>query len=1164
MNWLREADAEPLPGYRLIKPLGTGGFGEVWLCEAPGAIHKAIKFVYGNLHAEDGGNIRAEQEYRALQKVKEVRHPFVLSIERIDICDGELVIVMELAEKSLHDCLVEEQEAGHLGIPHDVLISYLSDAADGLDYLIERFGLLHLDVKPRNLFLVGNHVKVADFGLVKNLERQSSSGLMGGMSPMYAAPETFSGQMSKHSDQYSLAIVYMELLTGQRPFNARTIRQLALQHMSEEPDLRALPEADRPIIARALSKDPAKRFPNCVSFIRALGGVINRPDTFSDIGMQTPYPPRPLAPEEKTPPTAPRYKSESPKAPQKPSSPVIDTDRDSLHVTQAQVEVGTLRPAIFIGVGGFGMLALKELRRRMLDRVGDLTQTPSFRFLYIDPDPEAPAEAVEVADDKALRDDQVFLMRLQPVTNYRRRILDHLNEWLPREKLYSIPRSLQTIGSRALGRLAFCDNYLRFDTRFSREVQVATHPESLAQTMTQSGMTLRDNCPRIYILAAAGGGASGMLTDIGFTLRRRLAKMQFGKAPLTAFLFCGAPHDPSTPKTELANIAATLTELNHFHDPAISFSAQYGGPDGPKLVAQERPFTSIYLMERENRGPDSPEQCAAHLASYLVQDLTSPLGSELDMLRDSPAPFGRTPFRSFGAAGIWFPRGLLLRSASRLMCQRLLYEWQEPGPLHAYKPVDDLCAKMQVTPALQPDAMMARMQKTASASGPSFAEAIATLMGEFENDLPNGLEDSADWSKKAFERMVGFVGSGGDESLTGSYIQSRVTRSLNQAVIDVANEFTARLHEYAIRLMEMPGKRIAATEAAMYRMSQFCSQIADSVARRIPDLAQKSGQAWAELKASYEVCQHGTGYRLFGNRVPRNLRTFLTELSDYASAKLKELLVGATARLYRTIHTGLEEKIRDLTFHRQRLSFLERILEPESSKSHSGSHPGLLPPAPSQASMISSTTQGADQVLLPFGEKDIEWAAARFVMNVSADQWTRLEEVLQTLVLAPLGGLHSICQKAGDLLGQLAGPLIDQTVAYLNKILNVADIAEGEFLAGGKRANIVALIQKCWEKAQPLVPGELKEQSGYLIISATEAGMALAKDVNLSMPTLKVVHAVGQTSDISICREQSYLAAKYLEEMLSHCKPAYLDLASRPATSPHSRFDILEWVPLDS
>ena len=128
---------------------------------------------------------------------------------------------------------------------------------------------MHLDVKPRNLFLVGDHVKVADFGLAKHLERQSSSGIMAGISPQYAAPETFTSRITKHTDQYSLAIVYMELLTGKRPFTGKTIRELALQHMNVEPDLTALPERDRRAVGRALAKDPFKRFPNCKAFIEA-------------------------------------------------------------------------------------------------------------------------------------------------------------------------------------------------------------------------------------------------------------------------------------------------------------------------------------------------------------------------------------------------------------------------------------------------------------------------------------------------------------------------------------------------------------------------------------------------------------------------------------------------------------------------------------------------------------------------------------------------------------------------------------------------------------------------------------------------------------------------------------------------------------------------------
>ena len=83
----------------------------------------------------------------------------------------------------------------------------------------------------------------------------------------------FHGKISRHCDQYSLAIVYQELLTGTLPFNGKNIRQLLLQHTQDEPDLQPLPARDRAMRgAGAAQRIPEHRFPSCLDFVRALQG----------------------------------------------------------------------------------------------------------------------------------------------------------------------------------------------------------------------------------------------------------------------------------------------------------------------------------------------------------------------------------------------------------------------------------------------------------------------------------------------------------------------------------------------------------------------------------------------------------------------------------------------------------------------------------------------------------------------------------------------------------------------------------------------------------------------------------------------------------------------------------------------------------------------------
>src|SRR5207249_4826860 len=134
----------------------------------------------GNLDSFAADGNAVEQELQALKRIKDVRHPFVLSLERIEIVEGELAIVTELADKNLQDVFEERRAGGMTGIPVLELLCYMHDAAEALDHMYQKHRLQHLDIKPRNLFVIAGRVKVADFGVVTSLERPGAAGIGGG------------------------------------------------------------------------------------------------------------------------------------------------------------------------------------------------------------------------------------------------------------------------------------------------------------------------------------------------------------------------------------------------------------------------------------------------------------------------------------------------------------------------------------------------------------------------------------------------------------------------------------------------------------------------------------------------------------------------------------------------------------------------------------------------------------------------------------------------------------------------------------------------------------------------------------------------------------------------------------------------------------------------
>ncbi|HEY7424288.1 MAG TPA: protein kinase [Gemmataceae bacterium] len=257
----------PSEGYTLGPEIGSGQFGVVFRATAPGGIPVAVKRIMRPLSDE-----MCKRELRALELLSQLRHPALLSIHTFWQRQDRLIIVMELADESLADCLKECKKAGREGIPPGELIAYFREAAEALDYLHSQ-NLMHRDIKPANLLRLKRHAKVADFGLVR-LQAQSLDATLPSGTPLYMPPECFRGQVSVHSDQYSLAITYAEMRLGRRIFRSKNMLDLALEHEKGTPDLNGLGEAERKVLLRALAKKPDGRYPSCHEFVQALSEVV--------------------------------------------------------------------------------------------------------------------------------------------------------------------------------------------------------------------------------------------------------------------------------------------------------------------------------------------------------------------------------------------------------------------------------------------------------------------------------------------------------------------------------------------------------------------------------------------------------------------------------------------------------------------------------------------------------------------------------------------------------------------------------------------------------------------------------------------------------------------------------------------------------------------------
>ena len=536
-----------IAGYRLTERLGVGGFGEVWRAVGPGGFSKAVKILFGHVSGP-----QADTELKSLNRIRDLRHPFLLSIERVEVVDGRVIVVTELADRSLDQRFRELVAAGQRGVNREELLRYLRDAADALDFMSEEHGLQHLDIKPENLLLQGTHAKVGDFGLTKAIGHAQHSQI-NGFTPLYAPPELFEGRPDRGSDQYSLAIVYQTMLTGIPPFSGRTASQLMAQHLKSSPDLSSLLPSDRAVVARALSKNPRTRFSGCRQFVdelmkrrptKSLGDRASTGSTAAVVSSSTDL----SSTEKITSDHSMLHGSATPLA------PVISQPEDGLH-----------RPTLFVGIGGLGCRAVVQLCQRIQQRFPAATLS-AVQFLCIDSDSQAIA-GLEQSSAGSTRAIKTVPTPLRTTQDYRKESSEHLT-WLSRRWLFNIPRSGHVEGLRPLGRLSFVDHAEEIRSVFQTSLATLVNAESNSTFTRETGLALDTNGIDVCLVGSTSGGtSSGCLLDVAWVVRELAMNGRMPPVRVSAMLLHGTAHGRQLADMQDANTVSFLQELQHFSVP---------------------------------------------------------------------------------------------------------------------------------------------------------------------------------------------------------------------------------------------------------------------------------------------------------------------------------------------------------------------------------------------------------------------------------------------------------------------------------------------------------------------------------------------------------------------------------------------------------------------
>jgi hypothetical protein len=1069
----------------------------------------------------------------------------------------------------------------------------MRDAAEALDYMNENFGLQHLDIKPQNLLLVGGRMKIADFGLVKDL-RGGSATITGGVTPFYATPEAFDGRVSRFSDQYSLAIVYQELLTGKRPFNGSNVHQLVMQHVQERPNLNSLPPEDRDAIGKALNKNPEDRYNTCKELVRDLRSqrgtnAISNPVSPPPASFRTPSSrdqenqterKRPKSPvldgglsTTALPPLMPRagvpgYPSESGKTGPDtfPSNYPADIEKNGSGKPLAQAlwekanvrdkslpavvggakpettGEGVLLPALVIGLGKTGLEVLQHFRRELKERFHEVEDLPNIRLLYLDTDPAALTLATDANTQGALTRFEVLVTRLNRASHYLkpRHGRPKIDSWFDPTMLYRIHRNEETGGVRALGRLAFFGNYRTITAKLQAEITACTAPDVLTAAAKKTGLQMRSNKPRVYIVTSlAGGTGGGMFIDLAYVVQDFLQKIGYDLPEIVGLFFLPAADAKLSRTMALGNAYAALTELNHFTSPNVSFFARFDEREGV-LSNPNAPFSrGIFL----SASPETQQERELVQLSgqFLCQELTTPLGRIVEATRlttTAPVgPCGDMHCQSFGLYRYSWPRRALLQRAARRFCRQLVENWLAKKNQLAQEQVATAIKEQWEDQQMGAEALIARFQEACEqALGRSPETAFAAITDPLTSKEGRILELGQDAVQEALKALAGIVGLPVDMG----FLQAPgvLEETLQHEAETLMRDWQAKLDQFTVNLVEQPDYRLAGAEEAIRQGGRMIEQILTHHEPLGQELLEKSNKAHERLGSLV------AGFRdiVKGGRKGQPLLAELIELLKlYPRWRYQSLVLRTVNYTYTSLRGYLSDQIREVGFFRLRLGELAASFQRAGSKESSGA-------------------TATHSLLFPVGCSNLDEAVDNLFPEMTKEELGELDRRIQCMIQQQFMSLKYVCTTSTHLIRNLEERMLAEVENFVADRLDGTNVVETFFSRYNDEDAALEGIVQAFEEATPnLICPRLSGHGGLAYLCVPEGQESRFE----TLATQALAHAriisTSQMDDLYFYREDDRFTVSDLEQLDTVAEDAYHQMQATEHFTPHSRQDIPEW-----